>query len=65
MECKGCGGVFGKIIKDDMCSHCFNQAKEEEYVNNSIAYDVERQKEMEKEIENDLAGEWPENEEEN
>jgi hypothetical protein len=36
MNCKGCNGVFGTVIKDEMCSHCIQQIELEEYVNDSI-----------------------------
>jgi hypothetical protein len=42
-ECKDCNGVFGKIVKNGLCSHCYHQAEEEAYVNDSIQYDLAKQ----------------------
>ena len=28
MECKNCAGVFGKVVKDGLCSHCKMEADE-------------------------------------
>lgn len=52
-DCKICGGIFGDVIKDDMCSHC---TQEEKIQSSSININ---------EVYEDNANEWPEDQEEN